>query len=329
MMPSWRGSMPHWPCGPPVVEPVALGALVLDAALGWPNRIYRRIGHPVAGFARIIAACEVRWNRPDRPPRVRRLSGVAAMLVLVLTSGGIACAAEQVSRALAGPWAWLPLAFAAWPALAQRSLYDHFRPIEAALKRGDLPAAREAVGMIVGRDTAALDAPGVARAGIESLAESFCDGVIAPLFWLLVLGVPGAWIYKAINTADSLIGHPEEPLRDYGWAAARIDDAANLIPARLSAILICLAGWGRGWRILWRDHGRHASPNAGWPEAAMAGTLGIRLAGPVRYDGVLSQKPWIGDGAEADAGAMVRAGNIYLRACLLAWIGAGGVAWLA
>ncbi|MCJ2187152.1 adenosylcobinamide-phosphate synthase CbiB [Novosphingobium beihaiensis] len=310
-----------------MVEPVALGALALDAALGWPEPLYRRIGHPVGGFARIIGMCETRWNQPHRSARFRRRAGVAGMLALILASGGAAFAAEQAIRALAGPWAWLPLAFAAWPALAQRSLYEHYRPVERALASGDLPAARQAVSWIVGRDTAALDAPGTARAGIESLAESFCDGVIAPLFWLLALGLPGAWIYKAINTADSLIGHPEEPLRDYGWAAARIDDAANLIPSRLSAVLICLAGAG-GWRVLWRDHGRHASPNAGWPEAAMAGTLGIRLAGPVRYDGVLSPKPWIGEGAEADAGAMARAGTVYLRACALAWIGAGGVAWL-
>lgn len=311
-----------------MVEPVALGALALDAAFGWPDGLYRRIGHPVGLFARIIAACETRWNRPERSARLLRLSGLAAMLVLILASGAAAFATERIIRALAGSWAWLPLAVAAWPALAQRSLYDHYRPVAKALARGDLPAARKAVGQIVGRDAAALDSPGVARAGIESLAESFCDGVIAPLFWLLVLGLPGAWIYKAINTADSLIGHPEEPLRDYGWAAARIDDAANLIPARLSAVLICLAGAG-GWRVLWHDHGRHASPNAGWPEAAMAGTLGIRLAGPVRYDGVLSHKPWIGEGAEADARAMARAGSVYLRACALAWISAGGVAWLA
>lgn len=307
---------------------MALSALVLDAALGWPDGLYRLIGHPVGGFARIIATCETRWNRSDRSARFRRLAGVAAMCALILASGGAAFAMEQAIRALAGPWAWLPLAVAAWPALAQRSLYEHYRPVAKALASGHLPAARKAVSLIVGRDTAALDAPGTARAGIESLAESFCDGVIAPLFWLLVLGLPGAWIYKAINTADSLIGHPEEPLRDYGWAAARSDDAATLIPARLSAVLICLAGAG-GWRVLWRDHARHASPNAGWPEAAMAGTLGVRLAGPVRYDGVLSHKPWIGEGAEADVRAMARAGSVYLRACTLAWISAGGVAWLA
>lgn len=185
--------------------------------------------------------------------------------------------------------------------------------------------------MIVGRDTAWLDAPGAARAAIESLAESFCDGVIAPLFWLLVLGLPGAWAYKAINTADSLIGHSEEPLRAFGWASARTDDFANLVPARLSALLICMAG-ADGWRVLWRDHGKHASPNAGWPEAAMAGVLGVRLAGPVRYDDVVAQKPWIGEGAEADVAAMRKARTVFVRACALAWfvagVLAGGVQWL-
>lgn len=326
--------MLRWACGVRVVEPVALCALALDAALGWPSAIYRRVGHPVGAFARVIMACEARWNRPRRRERARRLAGALAMLALVLGTGGMALAIEHMIRVLAGAWAWLPIAVLAWPALAQRSLYDHYRPVQAALERGNLPAAREAVGMIVGRDTAALDEAGIARAAIESLAESFCDGVIAPLFWLMVLGLPGVWAYKAINTADSLIGHPEEPLRAYGWAAARIDDAANLIPARLSAVLICLAGARadtRGWRVLWRDHGRHASPNAGWPEAAMAGTLGIRLGGPVRYDDVLSAKPWIGGNLakDADAGTMARAGSVYLRACVLAWIIAGGVAWLA
>ncbi|MEJ2408159.1 MAG: adenosylcobinamide-phosphate synthase CbiB [Novosphingobium sp.] len=314
-----------------MVEPVALCALVLDSALGWPDWLYRRIGHPVGTFARIIATCETRWNRPIHAACRRRRSGVATMALLILVSGGTAFAVEHMIRALAGPWAWIPLAFMAWPALAQRSLYDHYIPVAKALGSNDLPAARKAVGMIVGRDTAALDRPGVARAAIESLAESFCDGVIAPLFWLLVLGLPGIWLYKAVNTADSLIGHPEEPLRDYGWAAARIDDAANFIPARLSGILICLAGMGsgrNGWRILWRDHGRHASPNAGWPEAAMAGTLGIRLAGPVRYDGILSEKPWIGDGRKVDFCAVEQARKIYLRACLLAWIATGVVASL-
>jgi adenosylcobinamide-phosphate synthase len=228
---------------------------------------------------------------------------------------------------IAGAWAWPLIALLAWPGLAQRSLYDHVRPVAEALERQDLPAARTAVGMVVGRDTADLDEAGIARAAIESLAESFCDGVAAPLFWLLVLGLPGIWAYKAINTADSMIGHREERWRAFGWAAARSDDAMNLVPARIAGLLICLIGPG-GWRILWRDASKHASPNAGWPEAAIAGALGLRLAGPIAYDGILSRKPWIGEGDRSASAKDIRRGlSIYRRACLCLWFMAGGVTW--
>lgn len=310
-----------------MAEPIALAALALDAAFGWPDWLFRRLGHPVGAFAGIITRCETRWNAPARPERARRMLGVATLLMVLLASAGTASLIEHAIRALAGAWAWPLIAIAAWPALAQRSLHDHYVPVQAALERGDVGLARTAVGMIVGRDTAGLDEHGIARAAIESLAESFCDGVIAPLFWLVVLGLPGVWAYKAINTADSLIGHPEEPLRAFGWASARCDDGVNLVPARLSGVLICLAGRG-GWRVLWRDHARHASPNAGWPEAAMAGAVNVRLGGPVRYEGALAPKPWIGDGGDADITAMHKARMIYLRACALAWILAGGLAWL-
>lgn len=311
-----------------MAEPVALAALVLDGALGWPAWLYRRIGHPVGAFARFIAACERSWNRPDLSHGMRRALGLLSMILLAGAAATIAWLVEASFRQLAGEAAWVLIAVAAWPALAQRSLHDHYLPVADALARGDLAAAREAVGMIVGRDTGSLDEAGVARAGIESLAESFCDGIVAPLFWFMVLGLPGIWVYKAINTADSLIGHPEEPLRAFGWAAARSDDVLNLIPARLAGVLVCIAGGG-GWRVLWRDHGKHGSPNAGWPEAAMAGALGVRLAGPVSYDGDLRDKPWIGDGANASASTMRRARKVFLRACGLLWLIAGGVAWLA
>lgn len=310
-----------------MAEPVALAALALDAALGWPGWLYARIGHPVGAFARLIAACERRWNRPAAAPGARRAGGMAMLALLLLASAGSAALVEGVLARLPAPWGWLATAACAWPALAQRSLHDHYLPVLRALAAGDLPGARRAVGRIVGRDTAALDAPGVARAGIESLAESLCDGVIAPLFWLCLCGLPGVWGYKAINTADSLVGHPEAPLRAFGWASARLDDLANLVPARLSGVLVCLAG-GKGWRVLWRDHARHASPNAGWPEAAMAGALGVRLAGPVCYEGQWAQKPWIGDGGAPGPAEMRRARAVYLRACALAWIVCGGVQWL-
>lgn len=310
-----------------MAEPIALTALVIDAALGWPQPLYRRIGHPVGLFARIIAVCEARWNRPERSDSVRRALGISTLAILLLVAAGPGWAAQQLLLAAPEPWGWIGIGLLAWPALAQRSLFDHVRAVADRLDNRDLPSARTAVGAIVGRDTAALNEAGVARAAIESLAESFCDGVAAPLFWLFLLGLPGVWAYKAVNTADSLIGHREDRWRAFGWAAARIDDLANWIPARLSGAILCLAGRG-GWDVMHRDAGNHASPNAGWPEAAMAGALGLRLAGPIAYDGTMHQKPWIGEGRnDADAGDIDRALTIYLRGCLILWLIAGVIAW--
>lgn len=250
------------------------------------------------------------------------------MLVLLLVAGGGGWALQAVLLNHAGFWAWPAIALLAAPGLAQRSLYDHVVPVAAALEAQDLPAARRAVSMIVGRDTAMLDEAGVSRAAIESLAESFCDGVAAPLFWLLMGGLPGIWLYKAINTADSLIGHREAPWGAFGWAAARSDDLLNLVPARIAGLLICICGGG-GWRTLWRDAGKHASPNAGWPEAAMAGALDLRLAGPIAYDGVISEKAWIGDGRDTASAIDIRqALTIYRRACLGLWMIAAALAWV-
>jgi adenosylcobinamide-phosphate synthase len=310
-----------------MAEPVALAALALDAALGWPDALYRRIGHPVGVFARLIDGLERRWNRPERSFAIRRLRGLFALLLLAGLVGGTAWLVQWKLQQQLGAHAWIAVAFLAWPALAQRSLFDHVRAVVDALEHHGLPAAREAVAAIVGRDTAALNESGVARAAIESLAESFCDGVAAPLFWLLLLGLPGVWIYKAVNTADSLIGHREPRWRAFGWAAARCDDVLNLIPARLAGVLICLAGGG-GWRIMVRDARQHASPNAGWPEAAMAGALGLRLAGPVAYDGVMHDKPWIGSGSPAATAFDIRhALRVYGIACALLWLIAGSVLW--
>jgi adenosylcobinamide-phosphate synthase len=310
-----------------MASPVALAALALDAAIGWPDALYRRVGHPVGGFARLIDFCETNWNRPTWSDVARRTSGVVTVMLLTVCVGGPAWIVQHVLVTSLAPWGWIAVAVLSWPALAQRSLFDHLRPVATALEAGDLAEARRSVGRIVGRDAEVLDEAGVSRAAIESLAESFCDGVAAPLFWLLFLGLPGVWVYKAINTADSMIGHREERWRMFGWAAARADDLLNLLPARLSGVALCVAGGG-GWRTLWRDAGKHASPNAGWPEAAMAGALGVRLAGPITYDGVVHDKDWIGDGVgTADSRAVRQALTIYIRSCLILWLIAGGVAW--
>ena len=323
MHPPLRGSTGRWR----MAEPIALAALAIDAALGWPAALYARIGHPVGVFARLIGWGEARWNGPIRSFAARRGGGIATLLMLVATTGGAALLVQAGLRQALGERAWPGIGLLAAPALAQRSLHDHVSPVARALAGGDLAAARAAVAQIVGRDVAGLDAAGVARAAIESLAESFCDGIVAPLFWLLVGGLPGVWIYKAINTADSLVGHREPRWRAFGWASARTDDLANLLPARLAGMVLCIAGGG-GWRVMMRDARLHASPNAGWPEAAMAGVLGVRLAGPVAYDGVVMDKAWIGrEGGDADAGDLAQALRIYRRACLILWIVAGSIAW--
>lgn len=291
-----------------------------EAVVGYPDRLHRRLPHPVVGLGALIDAGERLLNRPERSPRVRRLSGVAT----VAATAGVAALVGLVASRLPGPAPVLAATFG----LAQRSLHDHVEAVAKALEAGDLAAARTAVGMIVGRDTAALDATGVAAAAIESLAESFNDGIMAPAFWLVLAGLPGLYAYKAVNTADSLIGHREPRWKDFGWAAARTDDVMNLAPARLAGALIAMAGGG-GWKIMLRDARHHASPNAGWPEAAMAGALKVRLGGPVAYDGVMTDRPIFGEGPPPTAADLRRALKIYGRACGLLWaaVAMGARAW--
>lgn len=291
-----------------------------EALIGYPHRLHRRLPHPVVGLGALIDAGERLLNRPERSPRAKRISGIAT----VAATAGIAALAGLAASRLPGPAPVL----AATLGLAQRSLHDHVAAVAKALEADDLSAARIAVGMIVGRDTAALDASGVAAAAIESLAESFNDGIVAPSFWLALAGLPGLYAYKAVNTADSLIGHREPRWKDFGWAAARTDDVMNLAPARLAGALIAMAGGG-GWKIMLRDARHHASPNAGWPEAAMAGALGVRLGGPVAYDGVMTDRPVFGQGSPPTAADLRRALNIYVRACGLLWaaVAIGGRAW--
>jgi adenosylcobinamide-phosphate synthase len=304
----------------------ALAALGLEAAVGYPAALHQRLPHPVTWAGAAIDALERAFNRPERSEAARRALGVVTLLLI---AGGAALLGAAVQALLAkAPWGLLLLVPIATMGLAQRSLYQHVAEVAGALAAGDLSAARTAVGRIVGRDVDSLDASGVAAAALESLAESFNDGVVAPAFWLAVGGLPGLFAYKAVNTADSLIGHREPRWRPFGWASARTDDLLNLIPARLAGLLVVLAGGG--WRTMLRDAPRHASPNAGWPEAAMAGALQVQLGGPARYDGVVTQRPIFGDGAAATPADLRRGLRLYLTACGLLWalLLVGGFAWL-
>ena len=301
---------------------IVLAAAMLEAAVGYPDALHRRLPHPVVWIGTLISTLEARLNRPDFSQALRLILGVATLLVIIGVSG----LAGWLITTFAGPWAVVIVGVVG---LAQRSLFDHVRAVARPLSAGDLDGARRAVGMIVGRDTQRLDEAGVAGAAIESLAESFCDGVVAPMFWFVVAGLPGLFIYKAVNTADSLIGHREPRWRSFGWASARFDDLLNLIPARLAGVLIAVAGQG-GWKVMLRDAGKHASPNAGWPEAAMAGALGVRLGGPAWYDGEVSNRPVLGQGRAPEPADLARSLKVYLVACAILWLmlAAGGFAWL-
>ncbi len=297
---------------------------MLEGTVGWPPRL----SHPVVWVGGLIAGMERAWNGPERSAKARRALGVATLLILIAVAGGAGWGLERL--AASAPF-WPGLAIVViWGAtgLAARSLFDHVRAVARPLASGDLPAARLAVSMIVGRDVEAMDEGGVATAALESLAESFCDGVVAPVFWFVVGGLPGLFVYKAVNTADSMIGHMEPRWRAFGWATARTDDVMNWIPARIAGALIALGGW-QGWRIMWRDARKHASPNAGWTEAAMAGALRVRLGGPVRYDGITTHRPDFGDWAPPRAHDLRRGLRVYGVACavLMLLLIAGGFVW--
>jgi adenosylcobinamide-phosphate synthase len=300
----------------PVEAWLPAGALAMEACFGYPQALYARIAHPVVWIGKLIEALERRWNDPARSDVVRRMLGIVATTIVAGSAG----AAGYAIQAGAGELSFgaVAVVLIATAGLAQRSLYVHVRNVLQPLAHGDLPAAREAVSKIVGRDTAQLTSSAVAAAAIESLAESFNDGVVAPAFWLAVGGLPGLFAYKALNTADSLIGHREPRWRMFGWAAARADDVVNLVPARLAGLLIVVAGGG-GLRVMWRDAARHASPNAGWPEAAMAGALRAQLGGAATYDGVLHERPIFGAGRHPEPGDLQRSLRIYVRSCALLW----------
>jgi adenosylcobinamide-phosphate synthase len=295
-------------------------ALALDAVLGDPRWLWRRVPHPVVMMGGAIERLEARWLDRAAPAAEQARRGRLASLLVIGASALIAIAVQDLCVRL--PLGWLPLVLAMSTLIAARGLYDHVAAVAAGLERG-LDEGRQAVAHIVGRDPASLDAHGVARAAIESAAENFADGVVAPLFWGVLLGLPGIAAYKAVNTLDSMIGHRSPRHLHFGRFAARLDDLANWLPARLAAFLIlassaCLPNTapGAGWRALWRDASRHRSPNAGWPEAAMAGTLGLSLAGPRRYAGELVDDAWMGNGrAAATPTDIRRALRILVLAC--------------
>ena len=369
---------------PPDTLGILALALLLEAVAGYPDRLYRALGHPVTWIGRLIGALDAALNRGSFARR--RAGGVLAVLILLAVVGAAALGLTALAG-LAGPYAGLALLALLGASLpAQRSLHDHVTRVAAALRAEGLAGGRRAVSMIVGRDPDTLDEAAICRAAIESLAENFSDGIVAPAFWIGIGGLPGGALYKAVNTADSMIGHRTPRHEAFGWAAARLDDLVNLPASRLTAGLIVAAaalhglnalpppsaGEGRPRRgagegapaserggadmqaaapscavaplprrgereaepsarnalaAIRRDARKHRSPNAGWPEAAMAGALGLALAGPRVYGGSRVADAWMGDGRQAAGPADIeRALALYRTACALLWGLAAGAA---
>jgi adenosylcobinamide-phosphate synthase len=319
--------------------PLALAAAVLEATIGYPAPLYRAIGHPVTWMGGWLAWLEARLNRHEARFAARRAAGVLALCLYLAPVALLAWAATQICLA-GGALGFAALALLAASLPAQCSLAAHVSAVADGLEVG-LAEGRRAVSKIVGRNPDVLDEGGVARAAMESLAENFSDGVVAPIAWIAIGGLAGGALYKAINTADSMIGHKNERYKAFGWAAARLDDLVNLPASRLAALWLVLAAAltsgasARGAaHAVWRDAGHHRSPNAGWPEAALAGALGLRLAGPRVYGETLVDDAFMGEGRrEADAADIREALRLYKRACVIQAVtlavaaGAWGLGW--
>ncbi|WP_171212626.1 adenosylcobinamide-phosphate synthase CbiB [Ruegeria sp. HKCCA5426] len=277
-------------------------AMCLDASLGEPDWVWSRVRHPAVMIGNLIGLLDKRLNNGGH----RRLKGVAVVILLVIGAmilGG--------ALAMLGPLVELVICAIL---LAQKSLVTHVRDVAEGLN-ASLDQGRAKVAMIVSRDTRDMTEAQVARSAIESAAENLSDGVIAPAFWFLVAGLPGLLIYKAVNTADSMIGYRSEKYLEFGWAAARLDDVLNLIPARLTSVMIVVqSGQWAQWQGITSDARRHISPNAGWPEAAMARALNVALAGPRSYDGKLRDLAWVNGDAPREIGAPE-----VFRACNMLW----------
>ncbi|MEP3275188.1 MAG: adenosylcobinamide-phosphate synthase CbiB [Stappiaceae bacterium] len=302
---------------------ILMAALFLDALIGDPDRLWRKIPHPVVIFGILITFGDSWLNRGQTSNAARRILGFLFITALTALSFWIGLIiVDALGDTLFGN---AMIAAIAAVFLAQRSLYEHVHAVYKALRKGGIEEGRKAVSMIVGRDPSRLDKAGVVRASVESCAENFSDGVVAPAFWFAIFGLPGLLAYKAINTADSMIGYRNDKYRYFGWASARIDDLVNLIPARLSGIFIALAApmtggsTGQSLKVMLTDAGKHRSPNAGWPEAAMAGALNIALAGPRVYATYRVEDPWLNEGASKTPGItdIFRAQKILIGACAM------------
>ena len=304
-------------------------ALIVEAYVGEARLVFKAVRHPVRIIGDVIGFFDTKLNREDRTEMDRAMRGALVVVIVAGMAFGVGWGVAWLS--LNHTFGWIIEFLGLVSLLAARGLYDHVSAVARGL-RLSVVDGRRAVAHIVGRDPDSLDGPGVARAAIESLAENFSDGVVAPVFWYVLFGFPGLLVYKAVNTMDSMIGHRSARYRAFGMTAARLDDVLNLIPARLAGLFLVFASAFvptarpmQALKVMLRDSRFHRSPNAGWPEGAMAGALGLALAGPRHYPGMTVSDPWIGDGdTQATPKDISRALYLFFIACLInaMWVAA-------
>ncbi len=294
---------------------IMLCAFVVDALIGWPNALFKTIGHPVSWLGKLIRRFDKTLNRPDWHPATKKLMGVITALFLI---GGCFYLGQFIQGAVGdGILGFALSVLIVWPLLAVNSMYTHVEDIAIPLEKNHLAEARAAVSLIVGRNPESFDKAGMGRAAIESLAENTSDGIVAPVLWGVIFGIPGIMAYKAINTLDSMIGYKTAKYLDFGWASARIDDVANFVPARLTGWLYAItsAKPKAALAVISFDARKHRSPNAGWPEGAMAGALGVRLSGPRDYESGPTSDPWLNENGRDVVAADVTASlGLFKRA---------------
>jgi len=299
-----------------------LAALAIDSLFGWPQGLYTRIGHPVSWIGWFISRLDRFLNRPSRSEKFRRTTGCLCLLFILST---VLIPATLIQVGLPETFAGLLLgAILGWPMIAARSLHQHVGAVLDALSLDNLQQARAAVAQIVGRDASGLDESGISRATLESLAENTSDGIVAPVFWGAIFGLPGLFAYKAVNTLDSMIGHGNQKYAAFGWASAMLDDAMNYFPARLTGLLMAIVSPQprAALQCMMNDARHHRSPNAGWPESSLAGALGIRLSGPRVYGNLVDRQPWLNKSAPDPEAKTIQFGlNLYKKVL----IGVGGL----
>lgn len=297
---------------------IILGAILIDIVFGWPNTIFKLIGHPVTWMGNLINLLDRIFNQKLFSNNFKKLGGLITLLICILTVITCIILLEEFFNYTS--FGLMLSMIVAWPFLAINSMHQHIRKILFDLKDNNLNLARKSVSKIVGRDTKKLNKVNLIRSSLESLSENTSDGIVAPIFWGLLFGLPGLAVYKVINTLDSMIGYKNEKYFFFGWASAKMDDFINIIPSRITGILYAMVSGKLIFTIsiMFKNAKKHASPNAGYPEAALSGALNVKLYGPRSYEGVKMNNSWINErGLEPSLEHLTKAIKLYKRLIIL------------